>query len=140
MKQKIVGTFSLGLEYCELVLREGDGGEFYLMPEEGHVPRIKVGADYDKWTSVVATILHEAMELALARLRCRFFEQDECGMDPLGYIFFAQHKDFSDACARVADFLAAAIPPAQRAWEAWKREAKVEATKRDKKKRTRVKR
>ncbi|MHB8053683.1 MAG: hypothetical protein ACYDH3_00300 [Candidatus Aminicenantales bacterium] len=129
MKQKIVGTFPLGLEYCELVLREGTGGEFYVMPEEGHVPRIKVGADHDEWGEVAEVILHEAMELALARIKCRFYVSDACGDDMHNYLFVAQHKDFSDACARTMWFLLKAIPEALEAWKAWKQAEKAIAKK-----------
>ncbi len=133
MRQVIVGAFSMCSEYCELVLREGKGGEFYFMPEEGHVPRIKAGADYDAWDSVVEVILHETMELALARLKCRFEAADDFGNDLHGYLFIAQHKEFSDACVRTAEFLVAALPAAKKAWLAWKKPVIA-------KKRTRVKR
>ncbi len=141
MRQVIVGTFPMCSEYCELVLREDKGGEFYCMPEEGHVPRIKVGADYSAWGDVVEVILHEVMEFALARLKCRFEAADDFGMDLHGYLFIAQHKEFSDACARAAEFLVAALPAAKKAYQEWKAESRAIADKaRKAKKRTRCKR
>lgn len=45
MKQKIVGTYYAGHQQIQLVIREGDGGEFFLNPERGSLPRIKLGVD-----------------------------------------------------------------------------------------------
>jgi len=124
MKQKIVGHFPVGVEYCELVLREGTGGEFYAMPEEGHIPRIKVGADQPEWDDVVVAILHEALELILSRLKCRYDTTDDQSHDMYDYLFIAQHKNFSDACVRLVDFIVPALPAAKKAWENWTRESK----------------
>jgi len=126
MKQKIVGSFPVGVEYCELVFREGTGGEFYVMPEPGHIPRIKVGADQDEWDAIVVVILHEALELILSRLKCRYETSDDQARDMYDYLFIAQHKNFSDACVRLADFLVPALPATEKAWKAWKQESKEE--------------
>ncbi len=120
MKQKIVGTYKIGGEYCELVLRDGDGGEFYSLPEHGHVPRIKVGADYQDWDRIVSVLLHETMEFSLARIKCRFYPEDDFGGDTHAYIFIMSHPDFSDACARTAEFMTCALPDLARAWKKWK--------------------
>lgn len=121
MRQVIVGNFSLGAEYCQLVFREGCGGEFYFMPELGHVPRIKIGADCETWEKVLATLLHEAMELVLGRLRLRYIPQDDFGNDVHSYLLIVPHEKYSDACARVAKFLIEALPAAEKAWREWKR-------------------
>ena len=123
MKQKIVGTYRLGGEYVELVLREGTGGEFYYTPSPAHISRIKIGADYDEWRDIVLVFLHESMELALSRIKCRYSKIDDFGEDLHGYLFIMRHEDFSDACGRVADFTVGALPVLALAWKAWKRNA-----------------
>ena len=119
MKQKIVGSYLLGDEYVELVMREDTGGEFYLTPEDGHIARIKVGADYESWDDVVRTLLHEALELAAARIGARYYPQDDHGGDTHNYLFVMSHGDFSDACGRVAMFLVSALPDVSGAWKKW---------------------
>ncbi len=124
MKQKIIGVFSIGFEDIQLVLREGTGGEFFNWPGEGEIPRIKIGADYDKWKDVVAALLHEAAEFAMNRLRCRLNRDYDMGGDHSGYVFMMSHPEFSDVCARVADFLAASLWQLHKEWKAWKRQPK----------------
>jgi len=117
MKQKVIGSYLIGGEYAELVLREGTGGEFYLTPEEGHIPRIKVGADYSDWQDVLGVLIHEAVEMALARVKCRYTPEDDFGDDHLGFLFVVEHKDFSDACSRAGMFIAAAQDDLRREWK-----------------------
>lgn len=121
MKQKIVGVYNIGSEDVELVLRDGTGGEFYATPEDGHIARIKVGADYKEWHSVVETLLHEAMECAACRMKCRFVQLDKWSEDLSGVTIIMSHSDFSDACARVGLFVSEALPDLARAWKAWGR-------------------
>lgn len=125
MKQSIVGTYRLGDEYCQLVLRAGTGGDFYALPEHGHVPRMKVGADHELWGDVLAATIHEAMEFCLCRIKCRLYPQEDHGNDSLGYTFVMSHPDFSDVCGRVAWFLAEAVPDLSEAWRKWKKKGKA---------------
>lgn len=122
MKQKIVGSFLIGTEYCQLVLREGDGGEFYFTPEDGHIARIKIGADV-KWDSLVSTFLHEAIELILSRLKTRFERTDVSVNDMGGFLFVMHHTDLADMCGRLADFVVSALPAAEKEWKAWRKNA-----------------
>jgi hypothetical protein len=119
MKQRIVGHYELGHQSVQLVLREGDGGEFYTVPERGKVPRIKVGADYTNWFRVVEVLHHEAMELALVMVGCRFQPAPDNGCDHTGYVFHMTHAQFSEASARTGQFMAAALPDLSRAWTKW---------------------
>lgn len=120
MKQVIVGTYEMGYEQVELVIREDTGGEFYVIPEKGSVPRIKIGADYSEWKDVVTTLLHEAFELVFDRLNCRYSPSNEITRDHSAYMFTFPHLVFSEACARVADFVTDALPDLAREWEKWK--------------------
>ena len=45
MKQKVVGRYRLGDERVQLVLREGNGGDFYSQPGDIPYPRIKIGVE-----------------------------------------------------------------------------------------------
>lgn len=129
MRQRIVGTFPIGHEYCELVLREDTGGEFYFMPEKAHIARIKIGADYEHWDDVLNVILHEALELILARTNTRYIENEDMGRDISGFLFVMTHHTYSDVCARLAKFLVPALPAAEKAWRIWKKPIKAKKTK-----------
>lgn len=124
MKQVIVGTYYIGRDQVELVLREDTGGEFYVLPEKGVIPRIKVGADYTEWKEVVSVLLHEAQELLLERLRCRYELSDSMSNDHSQYTFVLPHLTFSELNVRLADFLVDALPDLAKAWEKWKKEKK----------------
>lgn len=121
MRQKVVGIFSTGFEDCQLVLREGVGGEFYNCPGVGECPRIKVGADVEEWREVVSSVLHEVTEFCLHRLRCRYDCTYDLARDHAGYLFVADHPMFSDVCARSAWFLVESLPALKAEWEGWKR-------------------
>lgn len=120
MRQKIVGLYGLGSESVQLALRDGTGGDFNSAPAPGRVARINIGADPKEWQEVVSSLLHEAMELAMARMKCRYLPADDCGGDALGYLFILPHTDFSDACGRVADLVAGALPDLAKSWKAWR--------------------
>lgn len=119
MKQVIIGTFDFGCEYVQLVLREGQGGEFYTKPEKGHIPRIKIGADYSRWHGVVQTLLHEAMELAMLRQDCRYEPDHRIAQDTCAYVFMADHAKFSECCAVAGVLLADSLPTVAREWKKW---------------------
>lgn len=119
MKQKIIGVYPCGAEWVQLVLREGDGGEFYTMPEPGHIARIKVGADSGKWRDVVAVCLHEITEFAMTRAGLRFTPAPDYGQDNGSHVFVMTHTQFSEANARAAMFVAAALPDLAKAWKGW---------------------
>lgn len=121
MRQKIVGVFSFGFEDCQLVLREGTGGEFYNCPGKGEIPRIKIGADVKEWKDIVSVLLHEATEFSMNRLRCRYNRDYDMGFDHAGYMFILDHPTFSDCCARVGEFISLSLPTLAREWEKFKK-------------------
>ncbi len=121
MKQKIIGEYPLGSEYVQIVLREGNGGEFYAMPEHGHIARIKIGADYDTWEEVVSVLIHEVREMIYYRLRCRYEPNNDYSEDHGSYLFVLNHAQFSDACRREAQFLVACLPDISKVWRAWRK-------------------
>ena len=121
MKQLIVGVFRCGPEQAQVVLREGTGGELYFVPEVGCIPRIKIGADGDGWDEVVSTLLHEAFEMELTRMRCRYSPAPDFGRDMGDFLFILTHAEFSEVCGRVSVFVADALPAVATAYKKWGR-------------------
>lgn len=121
MRQEIVGTYEIGYEQCQIVLREGTGGEFYFIPESGSIPRIKIGADYERWSDVVTVLLHEVFELSMERQRCRYEVSSDTARDHSAYMFMLPHVQFSDVCAKAAECITPALPALAKAWNKWKK-------------------
>lgn len=122
MRQQIVGSYYMGPESVEIVLRDGTGGEFYCTPEAGHIARIKIGADYEEWKRVLEIFFHEALEMAFSRLGCRFYAAGNASIDSDGCIVVARHHNFSEAVARVADLAAACLPDLEKNWKQFRQE------------------
>ncbi len=127
MKQKVVGQYYIGYEFVEIVLRKGDGGEFWVTPERGHIPRIKIGADVKHWKDIVVVLLHEATELVLCRLKCRYTCKDDMGSSHSSYLFSLDHGQFCDTMARIGDLITDCLLPLHKEWKKWKKKAKKEA-------------
>lgn len=125
MKQKIVGTYRLGDDSVQIVLREGNGGDFYFLPGDIPYPRIKIGANVENWHNIIGTLLHEAQEYVLARLCCRLTPDDEFGRDSASYIFLLRHEQYSDVCARAGMLLAQCLPDLSAAWKKWKKKKQM---------------
>ena len=124
LKQTVVGIYEIGYEEVEVVFRDGQGGEFYVYPEKGHCARMKIGADQERWDELVAVLLHEAFELVADRLKCRYRAFNDISRDTGAFTFMFSHSDFSDICAKSAEFMARAMPDASAAWKKWKKEKK----------------
>lgn len=127
MKQVIIGIYEIGYDQVELILREDTGGEFYLIPEKGSIPRIKVGADYEKWQDVVTVLLHESYEFMIDRLQGRYTLYNDLSNDHGAYTFVFDHVTFSDVCARVSEFISKALPDLEKKWNEWKEDNKPNA-------------
>jgi hypothetical protein len=119
MKQVIVGTYEIGWNMVQIVLMEGKGGSFYILPGDIDCPRIKIGADQESWTHIVETFLHEAEELAMAKLFCRYSSSDEIASDQHAYHFFLTHPQFSEVQALTADLLVRCWDDLYRKWRIW---------------------
>ena len=124
MKQKIIGVYYMGHEQVEVVLRSGDGGEFYTCPEKGKIPRIKIGADYKAWGDVVRVALHEALEFAMWRQGVTFEYAGDMSKDAGRKVFIMRHDEFSSAAGLAADLLTACLPELARAWKRWPKGAR----------------
>lgn len=108
-KTEKLGTFSLGHENIELWVdpRLG-GGTVTIQPDERALTRITVGP-HDTLSELVATLLHEALELALSREGCRFCS-DRSSDNAADCVFFADHQMFDRAVASSGAFLTDVFP------------------------------
>jgi hypothetical protein len=119
VKQVIVGTYEMGWEHVQLVLREGSGGEFFLVPGDIDCPRIKIGADREHWKHLLVVLLHEAGELAAARMKCRYTPTEEVAGDVHSYLFVMTHPQFSEIQGLAAEFVANCWDDLGKAWNRW---------------------
>lgn len=119
MKQKIAGSYYAGFEEVQIVLREGDGGEFYGCPGKGTCPRIKIGADYKNWSDVVRVFIHEAFEFAMFRQNARYDRSGDVSKDSGAYKFMFDHAEFSNMSSRVSELVVEALPAIATAWKKW---------------------
>jgi hypothetical protein len=124
MKQKIIGVYYAGFHQIQLVLREGTGGEFYLIPESGSIPRIKIGGDYSEWREVINCLTHELDEFLYDKIQCRYVAFDNLSNSHDQYLFNFTHAKFSDCKMKAAEFLAEALPDLATAWKQWKKDNK----------------
>ncbi len=127
MKQVIVGTYRCGDDQYQVVLREGNGADFFFQPGDILHGRVKIGADVENWRNVVTALMHEAIEASIARICCRYTPDDEYGRDSASYVFVLRHEQFSDACARAGMMLSDCLPDLSVAWKKWQ-EKKRKAT------------
>ncbi len=118
MKSQIVGDYEIGYEYVQLILRDGVGAEFDRLSDDVTIPTITLGSDEARWVHVVARLLHESFELVMDRLGCRFYPAGNLANDSSAYTFVLDHQRFADCCAKVADFVAVALPDLKKAWTA----------------------
>lgn len=121
-KQKIIGNYHMGFEQVQVVLREGDGGEFYGCPGNGNSARIKIGGDYDNWQDVVRVLLHEAFELAMFRNNARYEITGDVGKDSGAYTFLFTHPEFSNICGKVSELICECLPELAKQWKLRKKD------------------
>lgn len=122
MKQKIIGSYICGYESVELILKEGYGGEVFFL-EKGSLALIKLGGDQD-WESCFTALLHEVFELVLDRIKCRFAPCNDMSRSTSVYMFVVDHVDFSDVCAKVAEFIDACLSDLKKAHKLWNKKKK----------------
>ena len=120
MKPQIIGDYEIGYEYVHLVLRDGLGAEFCRISDDVTIPTITIGADDADWQHIIDRLLHESFELISDRLGCRLYPSGNLARNSAAYVFVLDHQQFADCCAKVAEFLAAALPDLAKAWKARK--------------------
>jgi len=124
LKQKIVGTYQAGYYHVQLVLREGVGGESYLVPGDRPVFRIKVGGDVKSFYTIMKVLSHEIWELVLNIEKLRFYPS-ACLADDTGACFFMlNHAEFSNANACASEYIETARKPLKKAYKNFKKKTK----------------
>lgn len=120
MKQIIVGTYKFGYGKVQVVLTEGTRNSFYLISNDVECPKILIGADIDNYDEILVAFLHECNELALAKLNCRYYPEENVSRDIYAYHFFMDHVKFSDMNAMTAEILAVIWNDLFKCWKEWK--------------------
>lgn len=115
MKDWRVGTFDIGCENVDIMVRADLGGEFVTNPKS----IMWIGIGTRDWSFVLQTLLHEAMEFVAFRTQSRFTMDGNHSIDHASYVFMFDHCKFADMCARVASFIVAATPVLREAWDAY---------------------
>jgi hypothetical protein len=108
--RKKVGRYHLGIRDVDLYWRRGTGGDFDCAAKPGGLAELVVGIDAEHWDEVVAALLHEAEEMTLTDLCCRFRPTPDYGASQGGYLFVLDHEQFCEAMGRVAVLVAGALP------------------------------
>ena len=126
MRQKIVGIYEAGWEQVEVVIMEGQSGEFYLIPEVGKnkVSRVKVGADHNTWHDVLDVLLHEIDEYVMSKMGFRFKPSNNLNNGHEDYVFMMTHTQFTEKNRRVSEFISGCSYDVHKAWKLWKKEGK----------------
>jgi len=104
-----VGPYKVRVNYDP----KRSGGEFT-------THSITIGGASKDWHCVVAIALHEALEHAYADIQARYVPSYDAAHASDGFLFVANHDQFSEAVARAAHFLADVLPEISRACKACK--------------------
>lgn len=116
MKLKYIGKYDLGLHICDLYIDPNiSDGRFTCVHEATGRTRIVVGTRGSSWLYIVSVLQHEALELAFTVMGLRFTPCPDYSNDNGGFQFIMTHTQFSEASARAAYFIAAALPDLKKA-------------------------
>lgn len=98
-----VGRYPLLYGLIDVYFEEGSGGRFHAKGPQD-IPTIFIGRDQD-WEQVVEVLIHEAMEMKLDSLQCRYIASFCSGYDQSSFTFIMDHSQFTDVCERVSTLL-----------------------------------
>jgi len=122
-REVFVGTYNAGMGDWKVVLRQGDSAEFHCAPELGSCPVITMGADVT-WVKLLEYTVHEAFELAMLQMQCRFIPSFSPSNTNDAYLFIMSHQQFAECCAIVAQFLSQVVPDLANAYKKWNKKGK----------------
>ena len=125
-----VGTYRLGMRYVRVIaVPKSEDGQVVVFPGNESIPEIFIGIDQD-WSSVVGTLLHEAYELSLIDLNCRYKKKPSMSVESSDFTFIATHNEMGEAHERVGEFLAGCFPALGKTYNAVRQhEKKIESIK-----------
>lgn len=106
-----LGWFNLGERKVKVLYDPKlAGGEF-----SAH--QIVIGGHTKNWPHTVATAAHEALEMAFSQQRCRWVPDVDMAAASDGFLFVADHAQFSEAAAQAGQLLAKLLPELSRAFK-----------------------
>lgn len=119
----VIGSYRIGHHPVQVVLREGDGGEFYFEPELGKIARIKIGCDCE-WLELISVIFHESMEFWLTDKGKRYVPSQDHSSAHDTYMFMFSHPDLSIMAHDIGCFLAESTTSIADAYKKWHKPTK----------------
>ena len=123
--KKLIGTYEIGHERCQLFVSEGLNGSFTLLPT-GHdrLPEIVIGLGEDQWWKTMIILQHEAFEFAMTRSGCRYDPNQDLSNSLSAFLFVMDHAQFSSVCALATDFVSASQAALAHAWKQYRKDRK----------------
>jgi hypothetical protein len=123
--RKKVGSYILGIRAVDVYWERGGDGSFYGAGsgKDNTVGEINIGIDLP-WFQLLGVVLHEALEMALNDMCCRWRPSNRYSEDNACYLFTMTHDQFSEAVARVGSFLADCLPDLATAHKKYAKEEK----------------
>lgn len=112
---KKIGTFPIGAREIELYTdtTSGNGSFDHNQP----MVHMIIGLQHCSWWHCLEVALHEALELILSDLNCRYVPDVSYGDTADEYIFHFSHPQFSEAMGRLGNFMAAITPELSTAYD-----------------------
>ena len=105
----LIGSYTLGMERVDLFVDPELNGAYYSpCPMEGRT-WIRVGYNYSNlgtWETVIASIFHEAFELAASRMRLKWSDVMRESHSAANYLFVMTHEQFEEVMACTASYFA----------------------------------
>lgn len=122
---KLLGTYRLGDTWVRVFVCPNElGGSVFPRPHDKGTPKVTVGLNYP-WPKVISILLHEALELTFSSLSCRLnYDANWISGNAAEYTFLMDHQQFTEAVARVGEFLTEVVPPLQKAHTTFTRKKK----------------
>lgn len=121
-KEVLIGNFDMGWQSVTLILRDGSGGEFCCIPDDGVCARIVVGAGKNEsdWHACFCSLMHEAWEMAMFQADLRYSPSNRTGIaSHADYLFVMTHEQFHACCAKVSEFMRPALPALEDGFKKW---------------------
>lgn len=110
-----VGRTAIGAESIQVLVDfEDGGGHFQMMPTLEcdihpdlipYLPYVVIGLKQDAWRDVMEIMVHEAIEFAFCRMKCRYDNTESEALNTASFIFIAGHVQFTEIMAMASEFL-----------------------------------
>lgn len=116
--RKKIGRYDFGIRAVDVYVREGTGGSFVLGDyKERGIAEMVIGLDDTEWSDCVAILLHEAFEMAMTDMCCRWCPSPGYSGDHGAYLFTMKHEQFSEVAARCSVMVSGCLPALEAAYK-----------------------